>query len=211
MERSSELNRVYYGAHDESIANTALTSANPTLTLSWEGTVIETQMIGDYNQGNINTAIAIGSYFEVSQADICSALEEYQPTNNRSQLIEKGSVRIVMDAYNANPDSMEAALNNFSQLKGANKLLILGDMLELGIHAEDAHLSIVNRLEESENEAILVGTEFLNAASKSTIPSYANAKEAANDLSHRSLQDYLILIKGSRGIRLESLLDSINP
>ena len=106
--------------------------ANPFVSVEFENTIIESQLIGKYNYKNISVAIAIGAYFNIPVATIKTAIENYVPTNNRSQIIQNKSHKIVLDAYNANPSSMQAALENFSQLKDAYKIVVLGDMFELG-------------------------------------------------------------------------------
>jgi UDP-N-acetylmuramoyl-tripeptide--D-alanyl-D-alanine ligase len=116
--------------------------ANPFVKVHYKKTLIESKLIGKYNYNNIAAAIAIGNYFKVSEEDIKSAIESYTPINNRSQIIEKESSKIILDAYNANPSSMQAALENFSQLKAKNKIVFLGDMFELGDDSEVEHQKI---------------------------------------------------------------------
>lgn len=184
-------------------------STQPYVNLKYHGSVIKSQLTGAYNFNNIATAIAIGSYFKVVPEAIIKAIEEYTPTNNRSQIIKKDSNTIIMDAYNANPTSMMAALDNFKQLEAKDKVVFLGDMFELGETAKAEHQSIVDYLEKTEDGNIyLIGENFYK-----TIISRSNLKKFDTfDGLTRYLQDHVIdnsfvLIKGSRGMALERILE----
>ncbi|TVQ91539.1 MAG: UDP-N-acetylmuramoyl-tripeptide--D-alanyl-D-alanine ligase [Bacteroidetes bacterium] len=172
-----------------------------------ESEYIQSKLIGTYNFENILAAVLIGVHFDVSGYEIKTAIESYTPKNSRSQYKESGKNKIVWDAYNANPTSMALALDNFRQLNAKSKIVILGDMLELGSSAAKEHQAIVNNLNEKPFELmILVGEEFYacKPASKN-IRTFKTNKEAASWLEKNPLHNYTILVKGSRGIELEAL------
>ena len=135
--------------------------ANPFVKFQFKNTIIESKLIGKYNYSNIAAAISIGYHFNISEENIKSSIENYIPTNNRSQIIEKGSTKIILDAYNANPSSMEAAIENFNQLKGSTKIVFLGDMFELGIESKNEHQKIANLATSfSFDKVFLIGKAF---------------------------------------------------
>ena len=139
--------------------------------------------------------------------DISNAIIEYQPSNNRSQVTKTARNTLIVDCYNANPTSMEAAINSFDIMKSENKILILGDMLELGEISFAEHIKISELLERKKLKAILVGKEFLKI--KSSFKTYIDAKELSNNEDLNDWQDQTVLLKGSRGIRLEILIENL--
>ena len=157
----------------------------------------------------MSVAIAMGTYFKVSDAHIKEAIENYIPTNNRSQMIEKGSNKIILDAYNANPSSMHVALENFSTLTYQNKIAILGDMFELGPEAEKEHQIIADLAIDSTIETIfLLGENFFNIQTKSTkVKKFRNFDDFQNHFSTLKIGDATLLVKASRGMALERILD----
>ncbi|MEZ4920060.1 MAG: UDP-N-acetylmuramoyl-tripeptide--D-alanyl-D-alanine ligase [Saprospiraceae bacterium] len=170
---------------------------------------VESKLIGNHNFQNIMTAIALGMYFKVPAQRIKSAIESYRPSNNRSQLVQRGEQTILLDAYNANPSSMLAVLSTFEQYPSEKKIAILGDMLELGASSLTEHQSILNAaIATHPDELVLVGPEFAQCTS-----SYAQARffnttgEAQEWFNQLADEPTFILIKGSRGIRLEKLLE----
>ena len=182
--------------------------STPYLAVEWKDQTIQTKLVGDYNFENVAAAIAVGSYFGVDDHDIKEAIEGYVPTNNRSQVIETGKNRIVMDAYNANPVSMKAAITNFRKICGNKPLLILGDMLELGSASEEEHQSVVKLIEELGFEtAFLVGECMGKAAQGSPYNTFANVEELCSYLKENPVEGYDILIKGSHGVSLEKALE----
>lgn len=186
-----------------------LLEANPYVKLSFEGTEIESNLIGEYNYTNILAAITIGKYFKVDQAKIKLAIENYTPTNNRSQIIKKEKNDIILDAYNANPSSMKVALENFSKIKKASKTVILGDMFELGEVSAKEHQEIVNLSDKlSFKNTYYIGEHFYK--SKSINHQFKNFEEFKNYLNKKPLENQSILIKGSRGMRLERILELID-
>ncbi|MBX2877457.1 MAG: UDP-N-acetylmuramoyl-tripeptide--D-alanyl-D-alanine ligase [Saprospiraceae bacterium] len=173
-------------------------------------TVIRSQLTGAYNLHNIMAAVAIGVYFKVPADRIKSAVEGYIPQNNRSQLMEWQGNQVILDAYNANPSSMEHALRNLQRKPAADKLAILGDMLELGEVSPAEHLQIATLATEVSPNIILVGKEFKAAAEQLQLRHFDGALALRPWLHEQKLEGKLILIKGSRGIGLERILDKGN-
>ncbi|MEG2317210.1 MAG: UDP-N-acetylmuramoyl-tripeptide--D-alanyl-D-alanine ligase [Rikenellaceae bacterium] len=171
--------------------------------------IIHSRLIGDYNAFNIATAYAVGEYFGVNKSDIISAIEDYTPSNNRSQLTEIGSNRFIIDAYNANPSSMRLSIENFKEMKGAHKIAIVGDMKELGEYSLNEHIEIIKLLECSSLEnVIFVGDEFAKAL-KGYTPTmkhlwFKDVEGAKENI--QNLTDTLILVKGSNSTCLHKIL-----
>jgi UDP-N-acetylmuramoyl-tripeptide--D-alanyl-D-alanine ligase len=172
---------------------------------------VSSHLVGDYNFNNIMTAIALGRYFKVPSAKIKAAIEGYIPSNNRSQLVAYGKNTFIMDAYNANPSSMQGALWNFKKMDAKHKIAILGEMRELGAESDAEHQSIFELAKSMEfAHVILVGKEFGEAKGDDTTTLYF---ETVQDLKkwfdQQHFENMTILVKGSRGIRLELLLDNV--
>jgi UDP-N-acetylmuramoyl-tripeptide--D-alanyl-D-alanine ligase len=169
-----------------------------------------TQLTGSYNFENIAAAACTGYYFGVDQLLIKEAIDNYIPKNNRSQVIEKGTNKIILDAYNANPSSMMASISNFLDYPDPNKTIIIGDMLELGNYSVTEHQSIVDFIKNiGFVRIILVGDHFGSTSRTSEIISLRNVKELEDYLIDNPIKNNLILLKGSRGIQLEKALASI--
>ena len=181
--------------------------ANPFVSLKVEGARIITKLIGAYNFTNCCAAILFGKYFNVPLKDIKTALETYTPQNNRSQIILKNGHHIILDAYNANPTSMEVALKNFNTLNRKHKIAFLGDMFELGDTASKEHQNIADIATDQMNfDAVyLIGENFSNVTSSSL--KFASFDLLATHLKKNTLKKNTILIKGSRGMVLERILD----
>ena len=166
---------------------------------------INTNIIGTYNFINCLAAVCVGKHFMINDDLIKQALENYFPNNNRSQLIKTQNNTIILDAYNANPNSIKVALENFSQYKNQNHLILLGDMFELGIYSKDEHQKVLNLLNELNfSEAILVGEEFYKLDVGPFIK-FKTTNECKDYLINNKKSDYIVLIKGSRGMRMETL------
>ncbi|WP_423126738.1 UDP-N-acetylmuramoyl-tripeptide--D-alanyl-D-alanine ligase [Gaoshiqia sp. Z1-71] len=172
---------------------------------------LKSKLIGNYNAENILAAARIGLHFDLDPLKIQQAIENYEPDNNRSQLIQKRSNRIIMDAYNANPTSMMAALQNFEGINHPDKVLILGDMLELGAYSEQEHQKIADFIAQSNIQSVfLVGDCFSKTHTPLKAKKFGSAELLINYLyQQKTMEDKLILIKGSRGIQLEKVLEKI--
>ena len=173
----------------------------------------ESNLTGDYNRYNIAAAVAVGRYFDIADERIAEAILSFMPDNNRSQAIKTERNSLVVDCYNANPSSMEVALDNISTMEAECKVLILGDMLELGEWSAEAHQNILRKADKVAGKIILVGKEFAAAHAvveeelESKYKLYSTTAEALVALEKRPISGALILLKGSRGIALEKLID----
>lgn len=206
---SEGIERVSYGASEAEITGKLLDS-NPFLSIQWDsenGTQdIQTKLYGNYNFNNAMAAIAVGKYFGITAENIKLGLENYTPKNNRSQIVKTERNTIILDAYNANPGSMPLAIENFSGQSFDNKILILGDMFELGKDAEKEHQRIIELLKDRNfKKVILVGKDFFSLPSAGNYIAFKTTEEAGVYLNHQKLSGNTILIKGSRGMQLETL------
>ncbi|TXD48912.1 UDP-N-acetylmuramoyl-tripeptide--D-alanyl-D-alanine ligase [Polaribacter sp. IC073] len=189
--------------------NCVFIAATPYVKLAVAHLEIQSHLIGDYNYTNIAAAITIGKYFEVALPKMKKAIEQYTPNNNRSQMITKGSNQILLDAYNANPSSMKVALENFSKIKNPFKTVILGDMFELGKESDKEHQEMVNLADSlSFSNTFYVGANFFNTTTKNnTFETFEALQEC---IQKKPLENQSILIKGSRGMQLERILELIH-
>ena len=199
---------VRYGQTAGLYVSGELISCSPFLSFRWtaEGVSheVNTHLIGSYNLDNMLAAAAIGRYFGVSDDDISSALASYLPHNNRSQLKETADNKLIVDAYNANPTSMMAALKNFRQVEAPHKMVILGDMKELGEASQEEHQKVVDYLKECGfDRVVLVGPEF--AAATHSYQTFQHVDEVLADIRIHKPQGYYILIKGSNSMKLSQL------
>lgn len=183
--------------------------AQPMAAITTKNVKINSQLTGTYNAVNMCAASCIGTFFGIDINTIKQAIEEYTPTNNRSQWVEKGKNKILLDAYNANPSSMKVALQNFSQLNFTNKLLILGDMFELGTESDNEHLRIIEWAEENKIETLFVGQHFYKHQQKQSeeVTFFENFDKLKAYLSDKKITEKTVLIKGSRGMQLERVLE----
>lgn len=169
---------------------------------------IQTTLVGDYNLPNVLAAVAVGKYFNVDEEKIRSSIETYQPTNSRSQFLQKGSNKIILDAYNANPSSMKAAIENFAKTEGGNKILALGAMAELGADSLKEHKDIIKEIDKHQwKDVILVGGDFMKV--DHTYRKFHSSSEAAQWFQKMKPLNAFFLIKGSRSMQMEKLLDSL--
>ncbi len=206
-------NRSTYGSNVSAKVNGEVAVAEPYLGVKWvnampeKNLTINTQLTGTYNLDNVLAAIAIGSYFNISPQTIKTAIEAYMPSNNRSQVMQKNSNTYVLDAYNANPSSMKAALQNFEQLVASQKVVILGDMLELGQYSLAEHQEIVNRLAAMKlTQVVLVGEEFEKTNMPSGFLHFKRSQNTKEWFAEQAFTNTHFLIKGSRGIALEKVI-----
>ena len=203
------LQLVLYGNNGE------LIDCSPYLHLSVKGMDVQTNLIGAYNLDNALAAACIGQFFEVSDEDICAALSEYTPTNNRSQLVKTGKNTLIVDAYNANPTSMKAALDNFHRMNMPNKMIIIGDMRELGEASHEEHVKILQLVYKYSFPLVwLVGEEMRGATTdmpdySSSFIFFADVEEVKMALEKIGIKDRTILIKGSNSMKLYTLVDCL--
>jgi UDP-N-acetylmuramoyl-tripeptide--D-alanyl-D-alanine ligase len=217
---AGDCNKVTYGTKKlyDIVGNMNSTAGSEYISFQWatrynavnikNSEVVNTQLVGVYNYYNLLCAACVGNYFAIEDSKINEALREYSPSNNRSQLQKTAHNTLILDYYNANPSSMTLALENFASLKHPNKMVILGDMLELGEESGKEHSAIVDLLKQKNiDNALLVGPLFIEAGSNSNLKTFANSDDALNYLKVNPVKGTTILIKGSRGIKLEKVLD----
>lgn len=209
-EKTKTINRFTFGFNrSDADVNINTVKADPFVFIQTTNMEVTSHLIGAYNSNNINAAITIGRYFKVGDEAIKSAIENYIPENNRSQLIKKNSNEIILDAYNANPSSMKVALENFIQLNNPRKIAILGDMFELGNESLKEHKSIIEFV-SNENQTVFyfIGKDFYeNKIPKPNFHFFENFETLSLDLKDSKIQNSMILIKGSRGMALERTLE----
>lgn len=209
------LNTLAYGRGVQKAELLPCDAAHPFLRLTIDNGRIEidTSLVGSYNADNVLAALAVGEFFGVAEEDAVKAIESYVPSNNRSQMLHTASNHIIVDAYNANPSSMAAALDNFAAVNACSKAVMLGDMLELGNESRAEHRKVLDRVRELSPElALFVGHEFSSACPqeyKEAFLFFETSAQAAAYLQSRRLQSYTILVKGSRGTRMEEVLASL--
>jgi UDP-N-acetylmuramoyl-tripeptide--D-alanyl-D-alanine ligase len=169
---------------------------------------IKSNLIGSYNCSNILAAVTIGKYFDVPLMDIKSAIEEYNPTNNRSQIKKTKKNTLILDCYNANPSSCDKAIEAFKKLKGEDKRVFIGEMKELGVVSKEKHKEIAEILNNINlKQVIFVGKEYEDFATKDNNLWFLTSNEAKEYLKKENIKDSLILIKGSRLAQMENLID----
>jgi UDP-N-acetylmuramoyl-tripeptide--D-alanyl-D-alanine ligase len=198
----------YPGARD--FYHAEFVSSDPMVIVKAEnGEMIKTNLIGAYNFENIAAALCIGKFFGVDAAAANQAVAGYVPGNMRSQIVEKGANKIILDAYNANPSSMQAAIENIYSMKDPNKVLILGDMFELEEEAEKEHLNIGRIIKEKGFKRVyLVGSLFASALREIPTAKYFQKKdELVQELKQFPITNSTILVKASRGIGLETIVE----
>ncbi|MEO5561790.1 MAG: UDP-N-acetylmuramoyl-tripeptide--D-alanyl-D-alanine ligase, partial [Chitinophagaceae bacterium] len=166
--------------------------------------MIQTHLVGEYNLPNVLAAVTIGKFFNVPESSICSAIKNYTPSNSRSQLLEKGTNKIVLDAYNANPSSMKLAIENFAKIQSTDKVLMLGGMAELGEESLNEHTAIIDLIKQHNwKQVILVGGDFLKLSHP--FVQFENSSEAGKWLQEQHFENAHLLIKGSRSMQMEKV------
>ena len=209
LKQKKDYNNIFtFSKSNNSDVRVFLNSENPFLALNFLDQIIQTQLIGAYNFSNIAAAVSIGSYFGLDLKKIKQGVEFYLPNNNRSQIIRKKSNTIVLDAYNANPSSMVAALDNFNVMKGENKIVILGDMFELGDQSYKEHESIIDLIKSLKFSSVyFIGEHFNKHVFSSKSVFFFKRRDVLDKhLKSLSINNALILVKGSRGMSLEKSL-----
>jgi len=168
--------------------------------------IIRTQLVGDYNLPNVLAAVTVGKFFRVPESKMKQAIEAYRPSNSRSQLLKKDSNSFILDAYNANPSSMTAAIENFAKLPAENKVLVLGAMAELGSESENEHRRLVDLMNRYPWKAVaLVGGDFQKI--DHPYRRFENAEAAREWLREQNFENTHFLVKGSRTMKLEKILE----
>ncbi len=210
VEKSEGIEKITFGQKDiNSTIFIKNCTANPFVCIEFNQTQVKSHLIGLYNANNINAAVTIGNYFGISNNEIKEAIEGYIPENNRSQLIVKNTNEIILDAYNANPSSMKVALENFIQLDKNYKVIIIGDMFELGSESLKEHQLIVKMLENESNlDCYFIGKDFYSIkVDYSHFKFYKSFDDLAEFIKNTPIRNKSILIKGSRGMALERTLE----
>ena len=180
----------------------------PTIQFSYKNVSFTSSLMGDYNLDNILTAIAIGEHLKVDLQDIRDGIAEYQPDNNRSQLIQKGTNTILLDAYNANPSSMQVAISNFAKMPQIQKVLILGDMFEMGPTANQEHDELLQWCTQfGFTKIYTLGDHFAAISVNSGISTPSSMEELGEEIKTVDYQNTAFLIKGSRGMKMERVVD----
>ena len=205
-----------YGLEYQGAEVLASDAEHPFLRISLDGVVIETNLVGSYNADNVMAAIAVGKQFGVSFEEAVAAISAYVPSNKRSQMTKTERNTLIVDAYNANPTSMAAALENFSNVSAASKVALLGDMLELGEESMSEHVAVIrSACSRGLSMVCFVGKEFQKASSEMPADQLENARffatsdELAAWLNENPLSGAVVLIKGSRGTRMENVIPSL--
>ena len=212
MQQAKDLEQIRYGKSSINFMAGELASTDNYLVVKalfpkgW--LYLKSKLVGDYNFENLLAAACVGKYFDVDPLHIQKAIEEYSPSNNRSQLVRKEKNTIIMDAYNANPTSMMAALSNFANIRHDQKCVILGDMLELGDSSAEEHQKIIDFIEEQNfTDIFLVGPHFQSTKTRTKNEKFEHVALLSNYLKTQPPENQLILVKGSRGIHLEKILE----
>jgi UDP-N-acetylmuramoyl-tripeptide--D-alanyl-D-alanine ligase len=201
---------VFYCSESSSV-NPILLQESPFVIFENNGKKVSTHLPGSYNFDNICAALAVGKHFEVADEDANEAVSTYQPDNNRSQIVKKGSNTVIMDAYNANPSSMAAAVANFAKLDAPKKMLILGDMFELGDAAEEEHLALGKLIAAEKFDIVILSGKLMQHALPALPKAYYFPDKFSlhNWVMDNPQENTYILIKGSRGMALETVLGMI--
>ncbi|WPU94467.1 UDP-N-acetylmuramoyl-tripeptide--D-alanyl-D-alanine ligase [Mucilaginibacter sabulilitoris] len=210
---------IYYGNNKtNSLISGIIVENAPLLTVQWtnnkteENYTVKTQLTGAYNLSNILVAICIGTYLNLTAAEINAGIENYQPKNNRSQIVQTATNTLICDYYNANPSSMFVAIENIGKIDAKRRVLILGDMFEMGQESAAEHAAVIRKaMDTPVDERIFIGKDFTAAAEKTgdekTNRFYLTAEDAIADLKANPIKNSTILIKGSRGMALERLVE----
>ncbi|MGB6035214.1 MAG: UDP-N-acetylmuramoyl-tripeptide--D-alanyl-D-alanine ligase [Cryomorphaceae bacterium] len=207
IELSEGIRRTLFGSQKNFYCSGAVLKRKPFISFEFEhkgqgSGEIQTQLVGAYNFSNLMGAACIGCYFDVSIKDISSALSAYKPSNNRSEMVDTGKNKLILDAYNANPSSMELAMSNFAEMDHEPKLALVGHMLELGQESQAEHQNLVDHLSELKLKTILVGSNFAECNKKGF--HYCETPEVLMKwLKANPIENHLIIAKGSRMVAME--------
>jgi len=211
-EMAEGITSIYYGFEENLFVSGKVVSIRPYLQFEWKfgnrRNQVKTKLVGEYNLPNVLAAITVGKYMGVKAALICKAIEAYEPTNNRSQLKETSKNMLIVDAYNANPTSMHAALENFDHMDVSHKVLILGDMKELGPDTDMEHQKVADYISNHDFDKVMfVGDNFSRISTN--YPRFRDLEGLKDYLTTNPIEDSYILLKGSRGVQLEKCIDML--
>ena len=206
IEKSKDANSITYGDGESSSYQASIKNQFPFVSIKIKDLTINSNLVGNFQYDNILAACCIGDYFNVSLDLIKSGIEKYIPKNNRTEIVETKDNYIILDAYNANPSSMNLMIESFHQLQKKNKLCILGDMKELGDYTSKEHNKVVKKVNSYKIESIYIGSEFCKVTSENA---FLNTSDFLKQIERYNLTDKTILIKGSRGIQLELLVKNL--
>ncbi len=209
LKQAINLTKITYGKSSKQNTFAEFIGSSPFLKIKWGENLITTRLVGEYNFNNILAGISVGSYFKIPTNKIISALEEYQPQNNRSQLKKTNKNTLIIDAYNANPTSMELAIKNFLNIKEDKKALILGDMFELGKSGKEEHLKVIELVTKlGFNKAFFIGDNFYQFSNSfGQYHFFTDTLSLCNFFKSKELLNFTILLKASRGIKLEQVIE----
>lgn len=183
----------------------------PTIRFEFNGHKVSSSLMGAHNLENILAALAIGQHFGIADDKIAAAVSAYRPANNRSEWLQKGSNSILLDAYNANPSSMMKAIESIADHPSANKVLILGDMFEMGAQAAAEHAALLQFCVDLKfKEVFLLGSEFQKQAKEFEFHSFESMEQLQNAIMQRGFHNTLFLVKGSRGMKMEAVLEAFD-
>jgi UDP-N-acetylmuramoyl-tripeptide--D-alanyl-D-alanine ligase len=213
MQLSEGIECIHYGSSNTFQTQVRSAKSDPFLQVQWiregEEITINTRVVGSYNLENVTAALSVATYFQIPKEKVVRAIESYQPSNNRSQEVKTASNRVILDAYNANPSSMKAALMNFAAMQADKKMLILGDMLELGTESGAEHGAIIQLIREKGfSDVILVGPEFQSVRDANLV-TFPDISSATVWLRQHPVSGFTILVKGSRGIKMEKIMEAL--
>jgi UDP-N-acetylmuramoyl-tripeptide--D-alanyl-D-alanine ligase len=214
MALSEGINRWTFGRNEGVKTRCTAYQAEPELSVGYEhqgrNYEVQTSLLGDYNYENVMAAVCIGLYMGIAPETLNRALSAYVPANNRSQLVHTTKNTVFLDAYNANPSSMRAAIDNFHNIKAKRKALILGDMLELGDDSEPEHEELIAYVDSlGFTEVILIGPVFVKVNRQGHYPAFGDAAAALAHLKKNPFSDTHVLLKGSRGLAVEVMMEAL--
>lgn len=207
LKQGKDAKTIGFSQNKDSFCTVKLKNTIPFVEVQYQNLPIQSHLLGEYNFSNIAAAICIGQFFEIEKEQIKEAIEHYRPDNNRSQMISKGSNQIILDAYNANPTSMEAAILNFQNLPAENKAVIVGDMFEVGKTENQEHQYIVDLLEKSDIKDIFVCGKIFYRTNVDRAQKFSSFEDLQKKIKALSYKNTCFLIKGSRGMAMERILE----
>lgn len=208
LQQRQMANYITYGNQQDNTYRSQILLENPFLKVQFEDIEINSNLFGSYNYSNIMCAIAVGKQFGVQNRQIQQAIEGYNPTNARSQVLIKNGYQLILDAYNANPTSMQHALESFAKSSAKQKIVILGDMFELGSDAPQEHQFIAGLCEQLQfDRIILVGDEFSKTQTSANVLKFPTASDAHNWFQKQDFTGTEILLKGSRSMKMEKVIE----